>query len=168
MRDVQTRPSNTIIVGVADLRVTNDPAAHVVTYSLGSCLGVTIYDPVARVGGMLHAMLPSFGTDEDKARENPAMFVDSGLSALFRAAYRFGAEKFRMAVKVAGGAELLVQDEFFGIGRRNYQTLIETLDRNGVVVSGCSVGGNISRTVRLELATGRVTIQAPGQSVIEI
>lgn len=144
------------------MRVSNDVRAHLITYSLGSCLGITIYDPVARVGGMLHAMLPTFEADVKKARATPAMFVDSGLSTMFRTAYGFGAVKSRMIVKVAGGAELLDQDQLFGIGRRNYQVLLELLSRNGVSLAGSAVGGNVTRTVRLEIATGAMTVHTLG------
>jgi chemotaxis protein CheD len=164
MRGAKPKAEKNIVVGIADMGVTNDRRAHLITYSLGSCLGITIYDPVARVGGMLHAMLPTFETDVKKARATPPMFVDSGLSVMFRTAYRLGAEKSRIVVKVAGGAELLDQDQLFGIGRRNYQTLKETLERNGVALAASAVGGNVTRTVRLDVATGIVTIHTLGHA----
>lgn len=156
-----------LIVRVADLQVSNDPTARLVTYSLGSCVGVTAYDPEAGVGGMLHAMLPDYEQDEAKARENPAMFVTSGVAALFRAAYALGALKGRMIVKVAGGAELLVPDQFFAIGRRNFEVLQETLRRNGVKIVSSAVGGSVSRTLRMDIATGRVTLQAGSDEPID-
>ena len=62
-----------ITVGIADMQVSNDPDAMLVTYSLGSCIGVMIYDPVVRVGGMLHYMLPDSNLDQVKARTRPCM-----------------------------------------------------------------------------------------------
>ena len=62
-----------LIVGVADLAVSSNPAVLIVTYSLGSCLGVTIYDPVAKVGGLLHAMLPDSTIDPAKAASQAAI-----------------------------------------------------------------------------------------------
>ena len=81
-----------LIVGVSDMKVSNDREAILITYSLGSCIGVAIYDSVARVGGLLHYMLPESGLDQEKARKNPYMFADTGIPALFKAAYKLGAK----------------------------------------------------------------------------
>lgn len=157
-----------LIVGIAEMRVSNDPEASIITYSLGSCLGITIYDPAVRVGGMLHAMLPESDLDLHKTKKSPYVFIDSGVPLLFRSAYKLGAEKHRIIVKVAGGAGLLAEDRFFAIGYRNFQSLTELLVRNGVALSGRAVGGNASRTMRLELATGRVGISIPGQPEFDL
>lgn len=157
-----------IVVGIAEMALSRNPEASIVTYSLGSCLGVTIYDPVAQVGGVLHAMLPTYGREIDKARATPAMFVDSGLSVLFRSAYKLGAAKSRIIVKAAGGAELLDQDRFFAIGARNYEALLEALKRNGVELAARAVGGNVSRTVRLHLGTGAVHVSITGEQTFEL
>ena len=83
-------PRKTLVVGVADMVVSNDSSAEIVTYSLGSCLGVTIYDPVKKIGGLLHLMLPDSKIDAAKAASMPYMFVDTGLPRLFHAAYNLG------------------------------------------------------------------------------
>ena len=75
------------IVGVGDMKVSSDPADVIVTHALGTCLGIVVHDPVARVGGMLHVMLPTSTINPDKARLNPYMFVDTGVPELFRQAY---------------------------------------------------------------------------------
>ena len=154
---------HTIIVGIAEMEVCADPEASLVTYSLGSCLGVVIYDPVVRVGGMLHAMLPESDSGKFGPNKSAYAFVDSGVPLLFRSAYKLGAEKRRIVVKVAGGSELLDEDRYFGIGHRNFETLTHLLAKNGVRLSAHSVGGKVSRTVRLELATGKVSICIPGE-----
>lgn len=92
------------IVGVADMFVSDNEEDTIITHGLGSCLGIAIYDPVVRVGGLLHAMLPDSKVDPEKAKEKPFMFVDSGVPMLFRACYALGAVKSRINVKVAGGA----------------------------------------------------------------
>ncbi len=81
------------IVGMADLKVTDGRNDRLVTYALGSCLGITVHDPVAGVGGMLHVMLPQSSIDADKAKANPAMFVDSGVPLLFRSCYAAAPER---------------------------------------------------------------------------
>src|SRR5580692_9987731 len=97
----------TFVVGVADMVASNDSSAEIVTYSLGSCLGITIYDPVKKIGGLLHIMLPDSKIDEARAMTAPYMFVDTGVPRLFHAAYNLGADRSRLAIKVAGGAQLL-------------------------------------------------------------
>ncbi len=98
-----------IVVGVSDMKVSNDSKSTLITYSLGSCIGITIYDPVVKVGGILHFMLPESSLDRAKAEKNPYMFADTGIPALFKAAYELGAKKQRMKVTVAGGSQVLDQ-----------------------------------------------------------
>ncbi len=90
------------IVGVADMKVSNDPEESIVTYSLGSCIGLVVYDSVARVGGILHYMLPESSIDKGKAEQRPYMFADSGIPRLFKSAYKMGAAKQRMKIYAAG------------------------------------------------------------------
>ena len=153
----------TIIVGVGEMAVSNDLGASLVTYSLGSCLGITLYDPLKRVGGLLHAMLPNSSIDQSKAAQTPGAFIDTGVPLLFRAAYELAAEKAILDVHVIGGAELMNDSRLFNIGKRNYEALNEILDRNGVPVRARCIGGQTSRTVFLKLATGIVTIKCPGE-----
>jgi chemotaxis protein CheD len=169
MNPLSTENINVVRVGLADMVVSNDPNTELVAQSLGSCLGIMIYDPVKKVGGLLHIMLPDSSIHKSKAEESPYMFVDTGVPLLFRSAYKLEAEKYRIVIKVAGGADLLsFGNAFTGIGQRNYEALVEILKRNGVRIKTEHVGGNISRTVRLEIATGRVWIKTPGKSEVEL
>ncbi|MCA9242980.1 MAG: chemotaxis protein CheD [Phycisphaerales bacterium] len=147
------------VVDIADLAVTDDHDSTLVTYSLGSCIGVAIWDPVARVGGLLHYMLPEGAISPEKAKSNPAMFCDTGVPQLFRAAYKLGADKKRLIVKVAGGSQLLDNNGAFNIGKRNYLALRKIFWKNGVMIDGEHVGGSISRTVRLNVADGKFLIK---------
>lgn len=140
----------------------NDSSAELVTYSLGSCLGITVYDPVVKVGGLLHIMLPDSKIDAAKAASAPFMFVDSGVPRLFQAVYNLGADRRRVVVKVAGGAQLLDPQRIFNIGERNAQVFKELLARHGYTIHACDVGGPASRTLRLDLTTGSVSIKSPG------
>jgi len=157
-------PRKTLVVGVADMAVSNDAGAEIVTYSLGSCLGVTIYDPVKKIGGLLHLMLPDSKIDSLKAASAPFMFVDTGLPRLFHAAYNLGADRCRLSVKVAGGAQLLDEQGIFNIGGRNIRALDELIARNGLTIHARDVGGMSSRTLRLDLANGNVTVKCPGMN----
>lgn len=155
----------TIVVDIADLAVSDDPGTALITYSLGSCIGLCLWDPVAHVGGMLHYMLPESQLSPEKARSNPAMFCDTGVPKLFRAAYELGAVKSRLVIKVAGGSQLLDDNGTFNIGKRNYLALRKIFWKNGVMINAENVGGSISRTLKLHIGTGAVTIKSRNQEV---
>jgi chemotaxis protein CheD len=155
-------PRKTLVVGVADMAVSNDPGAELVTYSLGSCLGIMIYDPLKKIGGMLHIMLPDSNIDSTKAATMPHMFVDTGVPRLFHAAYNLGADRGRLVVKVAGGAQLLDSGNIFNIGARNAEAFKKLIAQHGLTISANDTGGIASRTVRLDLANGNVSIKSPG------
>lgn len=156
------------IVGVADMAVSNNTRETLITYSLGSCIAVIIYDSQANVGGMLHYMLPDSSMDREKARKRPAMFADTGIPWLFKQSYLLGAQKSSLAVRVAGGAQILDENGIFNVGRRNYLALREIFHRNGVAILGEHVGGQVNRTVRLEMQTGRVFLEVSGQGEMEM
>ena len=91
------------------------------------------------------------------------MFADSGVPTLFRAAYEFGAVKKRLIVKVAGGSQLLDDNGTFNIGKRNYVMLRKIFWKNGILIDAEDVGGSISRTIRLDVGTGQVTLKTRGK-----
>lgn len=147
------------IVGISDLKVSNNVNDNLITYALGSCIGVVVYDPQVRVGGLLHFMLPDSNLDLEKAREIPAMFADTGIPLLFKSCYRFGAEKRRMVVKVAGGASILDDTSYFRIGKKNITALRKIFWKNNVLIEKEDTGLNHNRTVRLSIASGKVIIK---------
>ena len=157
-----------LIVGMAAMQVSKDPRVTLVTYALGSCIGITIHDPIAKVGGLLHYMLPESSTNPEKASKNPSMFADTGVPLLFQEAYRLGGEKTRMRVLVVGGAQLLDDSGYFNIGKRNYMTLRKILWANNVLIEGEEVGGQVNRTVRLEIASGKVWVKTSGDGEREL
>jgi chemotaxis protein CheD len=152
-----------LIVGVSDMKVSNDPNSVLVTYSLGSCIGIAIFDPMARAGGMLHYMLPESSLDAAKASANPFMFADTGIPRLFKAVYELGGAKSRMRVIMVGGSQVLDQKGFFNIGRRNEMAARKIFHRNNVVVDFAETGGNGNRTVRLALRDGRCWLKGSAE-----
>lgn len=154
-------------MGIADLAVTADPDETLITHALGSCLGITVYDPLARVGGLLHVMLPDSTIDPRKAGDRPMMFVDTGVPRLFRDAYALGAHKARLIVKVAGGATTKgdPKDDYFRIGERNFVALRKLLWKNNVLIESYDVGGTHSRTLSISLQTGEVIVHSNGTAV---
>jgi chemotaxis protein CheD len=151
-----------VFVGVGDMKVSNDPEVVLATYSLGSCIGLSIYDPLVRVGGILHYMLPESSLDRAKAKRNPYMFGDTGIPLLFKEAYRLGAKKGRMKVTIVGGAQILDQDGFFNIGKRNYLILRKMFWKNNVLIDFEDVGGTVNRTLKLEIGTGQTYLKVSG------
>lgn len=154
-----------LVVDIADMQVSNDPLVELVTYSLGSCIGLAIWDPEIRVGGMIHYMLPESSLSKDKAKTNPAMFADTGIPMLFRSTYNLGAVKKRLVVKVAGGSSLLDDEGTFNIGKRNHASLRKIFWKNGILVDSEHVGGQLSRTLRMNVGTGRTTLKIRGEEI---
>ncbi|MBN2467043.1 MAG: chemotaxis protein CheD [Deltaproteobacteria bacterium] len=148
-------------VGVADMKVGRF-GDILVTHALGSCLGLAVYDPVAKVGGLLHAMLPLSKINKEKAEANPFMFVDTGVPELFQEVYSLGGQKMRLEVKAAGCGEPLGNNQMFKIGERNLTILKKLLWKNNVLLNSKDVGGAASRTVYFYLDTGRLVIRSNG------
>jgi chemotaxis protein CheD len=153
------------VVGVGDVNFASASAGpgRLVTYALGSCLGLCVHDPVAGVAGLLHVMLPTSTVDPARAATSPAMFVDTGVPLLFKECYKRGAQKERLVVKVVGGARQAENedDDSFQIGKRNLLALRKLLWRNNVLLRGEDVGGaRVSRTVYLDAATGALRVRA--------
>ena len=151
-----------LVVGISDCKVSNDLDSTLVTYALGSCIAVVLYDPATKVGGLLHYMLPESALDTQKAQQNPFMFADTGIRALLQAVTARGAHPKRMVVRLAGGAAVLDSEGVFQIGKRNYLAARKILWKAGVLISAEAVGGEVSRTIRLDLATGRMWIREAG------
>lgn len=155
--------SSKITVGVADLMVTAEPSTTLITYALGSCIGVTLYDPIMQVAGMLHFMLPSPKENKDSSEINPAMFASTGIPLLFKRAYELGACKENLIVCAAGGAEILEDNGFFKVGTRNRTILRKMFWKNNILLSADDTGGNFSRTMSLSVASGEVEIRTKGK-----
>jgi chemotaxis protein CheD len=157
-----------LIVGVGDCKVTREPTAELITYALGSCIAVAIWDPVSKAAGLLHFMLPESSVDPGGGAERPFRYADTGTPLLFRRTYEAGGEKRRLVVRIAGGAAVVDDGGVFSIGKRNYAALKKILWKAGVLIHGEAVGGTNSRTVRLEAATGRFWVKEAGASEWEM
>ena len=149
-----------LVVGVSDLKVSKNVNDIIITHALGSCLGITAFDPVAGVGGLVHVMLPLSKADPKKAQQRPAMYVDTGFSMLLKALFDLGATKKNLEINVAGGASMKQNsgEDYFKIGQRNFTTFRKLLWKNGFIIANQEVGGSISRTMVLEMNSGLVTI----------
>jgi chemotaxis protein CheD len=152
-------------VNISDAKVSADPEAVLATYSLGSCIGVTLWDPKTKVGGMLHFQLPTSTMDTQRAKQNPFMFADTGFKTLLDEMIRQGGDKKRLKVRMAGAAQMLGDSKLFDIGRRNHAAMRKILWQHGMFLDFEHIGGSAPRTMYLAVADGSVTIKM-GQELI--
>ncbi|MGC4115300.1 MAG: chemotaxis protein CheD [Myxococcales bacterium] len=149
-----------VAVGLAELKVSDDPEVELTSYALGSCIALMLHDPARRLAGMLHYMLPTSSTNPAKAREQPGMFADVGIPLLLAQMQERGSRRGTLVVKAAGGAKCYEDHGAFDIGERNQVILRKLLWRAGLMLSGADLGGTRSRTVRLSVATGAVVVRS--------
>jgi chemotaxis protein CheD len=153
---------NRLIVHVSDAKVSRTLDDTLITYSLGSCIGVCMYDAALKMGGMLHFQLPDSRMDPDKAKTKPFMFADSGLQQLIQAFQTAGANKKHLHVKLAGGASMQTGPKGFDIGKRNHLAVKKWMWKHGIFVDGEDVGGSVPRNMYLRIQDGTVTIKSGG------
>ncbi len=151
-----------ITVGISDCKTSKDRDSTLVTYALGSCIGVGAFDPVTSVGGLLHVLLPESSLDAQKAAKNPCMFADTGIPVLLERCLRLGAPKSRLRIWLAGGAAIMDPRGVFNIGKQNQMAVRKALWKAGLLTLSEDLGGQGSRTVRLDMRTGTFWIRAAG------
>jgi chemotaxis protein CheD len=144
---------------VAECAASADPQESIATFSLGSCIAVSLYDPVVKVGGLLHFLLPDHVSRNVRSRNNPSLCAETGVPDLLHRCILLGANKSRLVVRAAGGASVLNDGGFFNVGQKNYVGLQNALAKAGLSIHAEAVGGQISRTVRLDIGTGKYWVR---------
>lgn len=159
-----------IVLGVGDIGVTKEPGTSLKTFALGSCVAVIVLDPTHRAVGMAHIALPKSKTNPERAKERPGYFADTGLALLFEQMAGLGCDPSGkgMVVKLAGGAKVLDMDAKFDIGKKNTLAVKKHLWKLGLGPVAEDIGGNKSRTVELDVDTGRVTLSSSTGETWEI
>ena len=152
-----------VTIGIGGLEVSADPGAVLITHGLGSCIAVIAFAPRRKIGGMLHFQLPSSSLSAERAAESPGTFADTGIPLLFETMYALGSRKGDIVVKAAGGGNFHNDNGTFDIGRRNHTMMRKIFWKAQVLVAAEDVGGSRSRTARLFVDTGQVTIQSGSQ-----
>lgn len=150
---------------IADFAVSDHAEDQLVTYALGSCIAVIVHDPVRIAAGMIHYMLPLSSTNPEKSRLKPAMFADTGVPLLFHSLYDLGCRKQDLVVKVAGGGQLYDDQGLFEIGKRNITVLRRMLWKTNVLTIAEDIGGQKSRTVYLDVGSGRCVVKSQSGDV---
>ena len=150
------------VVGIGDCAVTSNPEQTLVTYALGSCIALTVYDPQTRVAGLLHYLLPDSKLDSVRGGNNPFLCANTAIPLLFQLVAQAGADRRRLVVRIVGGAQVMDDNGIFQIGKRNHLAARQILWKAGVLIRGEETGGSVSRSVRMEVQTGRVWVREGG------
>ncbi len=158
-----------VSVGIGQLAVSKDTREILVAYGLGSCIGVTVWDPQARIGGLVHVLLPdSEGRRADD--KEPARFADTGIDMLIKKVTEAGGSARRLTVKIAGGAAVLgpANAEKFKIGERNAEAIRERLKKHGLHLGAADTGGVKGRTLEMHMATGKTFVRTAASPASEL
>lgn len=156
---------NVIKVGMADLNICKSPDM-ITTLGLGSCIGIALYDPVTKIGGLAHIMLPD--STQIRNNSNIAKFADTGITELVKRMTEAGAVKGRLVAKIAGGAKMFAisgNSDLGRIGERNAEASKQQLKKLGIRLLAEDTGLNYGRTVELYCDTGEFHIKAVGKPV---
>ena len=153
-----------LICGVGDIVVTNQPDVLVRTFALGSCVAVIFYSPGLKLAGMAHIALPDSKVNPQRARQKPGYYADTAIETLIRKLKKMGVKKnSQVWIKLIGGANILDKNEKFNIGKRNVLAVKRQLWRYKLGAIAEDVGKDYSRTVTLDMNTGRILITSPGR-----
>ena len=156
-------------VGIADMKICRAPGV-LVTYALGSCVGICIYDPVIRLGGLIHIMLPNINRNmQDK---NILKYADTGIPEMIRKMVAFGAVKQRLVAKIAGGAKMFElsggNSSIDNIGARNVESVKDVLRKERIRILREDVGSNFARTLYFNSETGEVIVKTFGRGELKL
>lgn len=151
----------TVTVGLGELAATAAPG-RLVTYGLGSCVGLCLYDPLRRVGGLAHIFLP-WGEGEREGQ--PALYANKGVVRLVHAVAELGGDLRRLQAKMVGGARLFAHSDTLNIGERNVEAVRAELQRLAIPMSGEEVGGSRGRSLLFDLSDGRIRITSGGREI---
>lgn len=149
-----------ITVGIADMKLAQG-SGILITYALGSCIGLCFHDPRLHLGALLHVMLP---LNMEAGRKNPLKYADTGIRETLRQMEAKGASRSRITVKIAGGAKMFeVKGGNLGnIGQRNIESVHTVLKQEGIRLLAENVGGSVARTLLFDVVSGQGCIKSYG------
>ena len=151
-----------IVVGIGECAVTPHENTTLVTYGLGSCIGIAAWNPLTGVAGLLHYMLPDSVVESRPRRDNPYLYADTAIPAFLNVCMRQGAKRSRLIFRAAGGARVLGDPDLFNIGHRKESSLKKILAGSGLQLRAELLGGGVSRTLRIEARSGRCWMEQAG------
>lgn len=151
-----TESPSLLVAGIGEMVLSSSPDTHLVAYGLGSCIALAVWDPRVKVGGLAHFMLPSGPANN----RSPVKFIDPGLDTFLHALEARGAVLNCSMLKAAGAAAMLTVGGGLAIGKRNAEAVQAGLSSWGLSLTATALGGNVGRTVQLEVADGRFLIKS--------
>jgi chemotaxis protein CheD len=156
-------------IGIGELAASKTAGDSIKTMALGSCVGVAAYNPKIKAAGLLHIALPDSNISKSKCKDNPGRYADTGIPVLIREMMKLGTEKNRdLIIKIIGGAQILDPNDTFNIGKRNILAVKKILWKNSLLLKAEDIGGNVSRTVSINVDDGKIIISSPGRSKWEL
>ncbi len=155
------------IAGIGEMAVSRDLEDVMITYSLGSCIGVSMFDPEVNIGALIHCMLPLSKSDPEKAKKNPLMYVDTGIMMMLQTIFKLGVKKSNLITKVSGASSILDKKGIFRIGERNFNVLRKVLWKNDILITASDIGGETPRSMFLYMNSGKTIIKS-GNKVSEL
>lgn len=158
MEKQSTQEKKIIEVNIAEMKIGSAPDI-LVTRGLGSCLGITIYDPLKKIGGIAHPMLPDINLA--RVKSNPYRFVNSAIMKMIEELEKMGGLKSRFVAKIFGGAKMFssfAQDNLLNVGQKNIDMALNVLKDLGIKIVAQDTGGNFGRTVEFDLEDGKTYV----------
>lgn len=149
-------------IGIADMKMAQN-GGELITYALGSCIGICLYDASLKLAALIHIMLP---LNMETGRKSPMKYADTGIRETLKKMEEKGAQRARMTAKIAGGAkmfEIVGNGSLGNIGQRNIESVRMALKREGVRLVAEDVGGSTARTLIFDVATGQCCVRAYGK-----
>ena len=154
-----------VTVGIADMKLLQG-SGILITYSLGSCIGLCFHDPRLKLGALLHIMLP---LNMEAGRTHPLKYADTGIKETLRQMEIRGASRARMTVKIAGGAKMFAVaggGSLGNIGQRNIESVQAIMRRENLRLLGQQIGGTVARTLLFDVVSGQACVRSYGQKYI--
>ncbi|MDY6911140.1 MAG: chemotaxis protein CheD [Chloroflexota bacterium] len=152
-----------IVANLGEIHISNAPEVVLSCLGVGSCIALCIYDPQVKVGGIAHIVLPN-SNGKPKDAKGATKYADIAVPHLLNMIRESGALRSRLQIKLAGGSQMFVggSASSFNTGENNYESVKQVLADEALKISAADVGGNKGRTIRLSVATGRVTVKTVG------
>jgi chemotaxis protein CheD len=147
-----------MVIGIGEYAALGNKGDRIKTYALASCVALIAYSPLKKAGGMIHIALP-YITDKELSKSRPGYFATTGVPLLINLlCCKFGCTKEELKIGIYGGADSINQQDVFNIGKRNIEAVKDVLSSLGLKIYKTEVGGNISRTIELDISTGCIEI----------
>ena len=156
------------MVGLGEVKVSQDPEAILACLGLGSCVAVSVFDPVAKVGAMAHVVLPK---SHGKTGQRAGRYADVAVPLLLQQIRDLGAVDSRLEICLAGGAQMSLAPGLgtaFKIGEDNVAAVLAVLMAEGLEPRAVETGGSKGRTMRLSIESGKATVASAGQENREL